>query len=127
MQLRRVETERAPAAIGPYSQAIAVGGFVFTAGQLGLDPATGRLVGDDARSQAAQALRNIAAVLEAAGASLDAVVKTTIFLVDLNDFAAVNEVYAEHFGAHRPARSTVQVAALPAGGRVEIEAVAVVG
>ncbi len=121
-----VAATRAPAAVGPYSQAIKANGFVFTAGQLGLDPATGKLVEGDVTDQARQALKNLQAILEAAGSSLEQVVKVTVFLKDINDFKRVNEVYAEFFQASPPARSAVQVAALPLGGLVEIEAVAVV-
>lgn len=121
-----IATTKAPAAVGPYSQAIQANGFVFTAGQLGLDPATGKLVEGDVTDQARQALKNLQAILEAAGSSLERVVKVTVFLKDINDFKRVNEVYAEFFKADPPARSAVQVAALPLGGLVEIEAVAVV-
>ena len=106
------------------SQAIGAGPHVYCSGQIGLDPASGQLVPGDAAGQARQALRNLAEVLAAAGAGVEQVLKTTVFLVDLADFEAVNAVYGEFFGAHRPARSTVQVARLPRGGRVEIEAVA---
>ncbi len=119
-----VHTDGAPAAIGPYSQAIRTGDLVFTAGQIGLDPATGELVPGGVAAEARRALANLAAVLDAAGAPLAAVAKTTVFLVDMADFAAVNAVYAEHFADAPPARSTVAVAALPRGARVEIEAVA---
>jgi 2-iminobutanoate/2-iminopropanoate deaminase len=125
--LQRVQTDAAPAAIGPYSQAIAHGGLVFTAGQIPLDPSTMQLVEGDVAAQAERVLQNLRAVLEAAGASLATVVKTTVFLADMDDFAAVNEVYARFFGDHAPARSTVQVARLPRDARVEIEAVAVAG
>lgn len=121
-----IATTKAPAAVGPYSQAIQANSFVFTAGQLGLDPATGKLVEGDVTDQARQALKNLQAILEAAGSSLERVVKVTVFLKDINDFKRVNEVYAEFFKADPPARSAVQVAALPLGGLVEIEAVAVV-
>jgi 2-iminobutanoate/2-iminopropanoate deaminase len=124
--IQTVFTERAPAPIGPYSQATSAAGFLYTAGQLGLG-ADGSLVGGDAASQARQALENLRAVVEAGGSSLERVVKTTIFLLDMNDFAAVNAVYAEFFDASKPARSTVQVARLPKDGLVEIEAVALVG
>ncbi len=119
-----VQTEHAPAAIGPYSQAVVTGDWVFCSGQIALDPATGQMVGDDAAAQAEQVLGNLAHVLDAAGSSLAAVVKTTIFLADMSDFVAVNEVYARHFGTHRPARATVAVAALPKAAAVEIECVA---
>ncbi|MEP0766527.1 MAG: RidA family protein [Fimbriimonadia bacterium] len=122
-----VGTERAPAAIGPYSQAIKVSGtLLFTSGQIPLEPATGEMVSGDIAAQTTRVLENLKAVLEAGGASLADVVKTTIFLADMADFATVNEVYAEFFPTDPPARSTVQVAALPKGARVEIEAVAVV-
>jgi 2-iminobutanoate/2-iminopropanoate deaminase len=117
-------TELAPAPIGPYSQAVRAGHTLFCSGQVGLDPQTGKLVTGDVSAQAERVLGNLSAVLAAADASLDDVVKTTIFLVDMADFAAVNAVYAAHFGTHRPARSTVAVAALPAGARVEIDAIA---
>jgi 2-iminobutanoate/2-iminopropanoate deaminase len=119
-----VATPKAPSAIGPYSQAIAVGDHVFTAGQIALDPATMQLVGDGVAEQTERVLRNLAAVLEAAGTGLDRVIKTTVFLADMADFPAMNEVYARHFGDHKPARSTVQAAGLPKGARVEIEAIA---
>ncbi|MCS7309370.1 MAG: RidA family protein [Armatimonadota bacterium] len=121
-----IVTTEAPAAIGPYSQAIRVGNLVFVSGQIPLHPQTGEIVGDTAAEQARQVLQNLQAVLQAAGASLQDVVKTTIFLTDLGQFAAVNAVYAEFFPSEPPARSTVQVAALPRGVQVEIEAVAVV-
>lgn len=119
-----VRSDRAPAPIGPYSQAVLAGNELFCSGQIALDPQSGELAGSDAASQAEQALRNLGAVLEAGGMSYADVVKTTIFLVDMNDFAAVNEVYAKYFDAAKPARSTIAVAALPKGARVEIEALA---
>lgn len=119
----QVQTAAAPAAIGPYSQAIRAGGLVFTAGQVGLDPTSGELV-EGVTGQADRALRNLAAVLDEAGTSFDRVLKTTIFLVDMADFAAVNEVYASHLSPPFPARSTIAVAALPKGALVEIEMVA---
>jgi 2-iminobutanoate/2-iminopropanoate deaminase len=124
MPIETVATNGAPRAIGPYSQALRAGGFLFTAGQVGFDPATGELVDGGIAEQTRQVLANIRAILEAGGGGLGQVVKTTVFLVDMADFAAMNEVYAEAFGTHRPARSTVAVAALPRGARVEIEAVA---
>jgi 2-iminobutanoate/2-iminopropanoate deaminase len=124
MPIETVATSGAPRAIGPYSQALRAGGFLFTAGQVGFDPGTGELVDGGIAEQTRQVLANIRAILEAGGSGLGAVVKTTVFLVDMADFAAMNEVYAEVFGTHRPARSTVAVAALPRGARVEIEAVA---
>jgi 2-iminobutanoate/2-iminopropanoate deaminase len=122
--LQRIETDRAPAAIGPYSQGIAIGELLYTAGQIPLDPETMTMVGSDAAEQTEQVLRNLAAVLQAGGSAMDQVVKTTVFLADMEDFAAMNEVYARHFGDHRPARSAVEAAALPKGALVEIEAVA---
>ncbi len=119
-----ISTTQAPAAIGPYSQAIRADGYLFCSGQLGLDPATGDFVAPDVAAQAEQALRNLGAVLEAAGLTFGDVVKTTIFLADIGDFAAVNGVYGRFVTDPPPARSTVAVAALPKGGRVEIEAIA---
>jgi 2-iminobutanoate/2-iminopropanoate deaminase len=119
-----ISTAQAPAAIGPYSQAIRADGFLFCSGQLGLDPATGDFVAGDVEAQAEQALQNLGAVLEAAGLTFGDVVKTTIFLADMGDFAAVNGVYGRFVTDPPPARSTVAVAALPKGGRVEIEATA---
>ena len=119
-----VATESAPKAIGPYSQAVIVDGMVYTAGQIALDPKTGEVVGKTTAEQADRTLKNLAAVLEAAGSGLGLVVKTTVYLVDMADFPAMNEVYARHFGNHKPARSTVQAAALPKGVRVEIDAIA---
>jgi 2-iminobutanoate/2-iminopropanoate deaminase len=113
-----------PFAGAPYSQAIQAGGFVFCAGQLGLDPASGSLVEGGIEAETHRALTNLTAVLDGAGSRIDRVVKTTVFLIDLGDFAAMNEIYATYFTQLPPARSTVQVAALPAGGRVEIEAIA---
>lgn len=124
MELTKIATKTAPAAIGPYSQGIAAGQFVYCSGQLGLDPASGELVAGVA-AQARRSLENLGAVLREAGLGIDRVVKTTIFLVDMKDFATVNEIYGAFFGEHRPARSTVAVAALPKGGLVEIEAIAV--
>jgi 2-iminobutanoate/2-iminopropanoate deaminase len=123
MTRQAVATGGAPAAIGPYSQGIAVGDLVVCSGQLGLDPTTGELA-DGVEAQADRALRNLAAVLDAAGASFADVIKTTIFLADMADFATVNAVYARHMPDPPPARSTVAVAALPKGGRIEIEAIA---
>ncbi len=124
MMKRIIHTESAPAAIGPYSQAVSAGGLVFVSGQLGLDPQSGQLAAGGVAAQAEQALRNLEAVLRAAGCGPEAVLKTTVFLADMGDFAAVNEVYARHFSAPFPARACVQAAALPKGGLVEIEAVA---
>jgi 2-iminobutanoate/2-iminopropanoate deaminase len=114
----------APAPVGPYSQAIRSGGFIFCSGQLGLDPATGKLVEGGVAEQARRALDNLAAVLASAGLTLGAMVKTTIFLADIADFPAVNAVYGERMGTPPPARSTVAVAALPLGARIQIEAIA---
>jgi 2-iminobutanoate/2-iminopropanoate deaminase len=125
--LKNVHTDHAPGAIGPYSQAILANGILFTAGQIALDPATGDMVGDDVKEQTERVMQNLAAVLQSSGASWSDVVKTTIFLIDMNDFPAVNEVYGKSLGSSRPARSTVQVAALPRGALVEIDAIAVVG
>ena len=125
MDLRVVSTEKAPKAIGPYSQAIVTGDLIFTAGQVGLDPVTGEIVGGEIKLQTARVLDNLAAVLEAAGSGLDKVLKCTVFLADFAEFAAMNEVYAQKFGQHRPARSTVGTTALPKGARVEIECIAV--
>ncbi len=128
MEQTAIRTPHAPAAIGPYSQAIVAGGFVFCSGQIPLDPESGEMVGgDDVRAQARRAMDNLRAVLEAAGSSMAKVVKATVFLTDIGDFAAVNEVYGGYFeGAVSPARAAVQVAALPRGARVEIEAIAIV-
>ena len=121
-----ISTDNAPKAIGPYSQAVKVGDFVFTSGQIGLDPKTSEMVGGGTEAEARQVLKNLTGVLEAAGASMNDVVKTTIFLADMNDFGLVNSIYAESFRTNLPARSTVQAAHLPKGARVEIEAVAYV-
>jgi 2-iminobutanoate/2-iminopropanoate deaminase len=126
MNREAISTSGAPGAIGPYSQAIAAGGLLFCSGQLGLDPATGELV-DGVEAQAERSLRNLMAVLDAAGLGPADVAKTTVFLADMADFATVNAVYGRFFPDPPPARSTVQVAALPKAGRVEIEAVAVRG
>ena len=117
-------TDNAPKAIGPYSQAVSAGGFLFTSGQVGLDPATGELVAGGFEAQARQVLRNLERVLESAGCSFQDVVKATIFVTDLAHFQVLNELYGEALGAHRPARSTVQVAALPKGALVEIDLIA---
>jgi len=124
---RPIKADGAPAAIGPYAQAVAAGPFVFTAGQIALEPATGELVGDDAAAQTRRVMANLSAVLKAAGGTWENVVRTEIYLVDLADFAAVNDVYAGFVGDEPPARVTVQVAALPKGALVEIAAVAYVG
>lgn len=122
--MRYVETDAAPAAIGPYSQAVICDGWLYTAGQVALDPATGELVGDGFEEQVRQVLRNLAAVLRAGGCTFDHVVKATIYVTDLADFATLNRLYGEAMGDHRPARSTVEVPALPKGARVEIDLVA---
>lgn len=119
-----VSTPQAPAAIGPYSQAIVHQGLVWCSGQVALDPTTGQLNNPDVRAETRQVLRNLSAVLDAAGSGLELVLKVTVYLSDMNDFAAMNEVYAEHMGAWRPARATVQVARLPRDARVEIDCVA---
>ncbi len=124
MERSVISTERAPAAIGPYSQAIAAGGLIFVSGQLAIDPATGELVSGDIAAMTRQIFRNIEAVLAAAGSGLDKIVKTTVFLADLGDFQTMNGAYSEFFPAQPPARSTVQVARLPRDARVEIEVVA---
>lgn len=125
-ELKRVETADAPAAIGPYSQAIIANGFVYTAGQIPLDPATGNLIEGDVAQQTRRVMQSLQAILHSAGASLQSVVKTTVFLQDMNDFAAMNAVYTEAFGDHKPARSTVQAARLPRDVKVEIEAIAMI-
>ena len=119
-----IATDHAPKAIGPYSQATVVGNVIYTAGQIALDPGTMEMVGKDVGEQTARVLQNLAAVLEAAGSSLQHVLKTTVFLADMADFPAMNEVYARAFGDHRPARSTVAVQTLPKNARVEIDAIA---
>lgn len=124
MSLTQVQTANAPAAIGPYSQGIVAAGFLFTAGQIALDPANGEIVQGGVREQTVRVMRNLAAVLESAGAGWNDVVKTTVYLQDMNDFPVVNEIYGETLGDARPARSTVQVAALPRGVLVEIDAIA---
>jgi 2-iminobutanoate/2-iminopropanoate deaminase len=120
-----VSTDQAPAAIGPYSQAQRFGPFVYTAGQIGLDPATGALVSGGIEAETRQVWANLAAVLAAAGSSVGQIIKSTVFMTDLSEFAQMNAIYAEQFSGNFPARSTVQVAALPKGGRVEIEVIAV--
>ncbi len=121
-----VATGGAPKAIGPYSQGIVANGLLFTAGQIALDPASGEVVPGGVAEQTARVMENLRAILSAAGSGLDRVVKTTVFLADMGDFTAMNEVYAKAFGDHRPARSTVAAAGLPRGARVEIEAIAAV-
>lgn len=126
MPLDFVATAGAPKAIGPYSQAVLANGFLFTAGQVALDPDRGELISGGITEQTARALENLRAILAAAHSDFSQVVKTTVFLVDMTDFGPMNEVYARAFGDHRPARSTVAVAALPRGARVEIEVIALV-
>ena len=120
-----ISTDNAPGAIGPYSQAVKTGNMVFCSGQIPIDPATGEFVSGDVAEQTRQVLKNLSAVLEAAGADLNNVVKTTVFLADMNDFTAMNEVYAEFFSENKPARATVQAARLPRDARVEIDCIAV--
>jgi 2-iminobutanoate/2-iminopropanoate deaminase len=124
MEREVVATTQAPGAVGPYSQAVIAGNLVFTAGQIALDPVTGQLVGDEIRVQTERVLHNLQAVLEAAGSSLAQVVKTTVFLQDMEDFATMNQVYARFFSSSPPARSTVEVGRLPLDALVEIEAIA---
>ena len=125
MRKKVIYTEKAPKAIGPYSQAIRTDSFIFTAGQVGLDPSTGELVAGTVEEQTRQALSNLRNVIEAAGSSMDNVVKTTVFLKDMADFPKMNAIYAEFFGENPPARSTVAVVALPKDGLVEVEAVVI--
>lgn len=121
-----ISTEKAPGAIGPYSQAIKAGNMIFCSGQIPIDPATGNFVSEDVAEQTVQVLKNLEEVLKAAGAGFGNVVKTTVFLADMNDFAAVNEIYAGVFDANKPARATVQAARLPRDARVEIDCIAVI-
>jgi 2-iminobutanoate/2-iminopropanoate deaminase len=129
MSLKRdiISTSKAPVAVGPYSQAVRAGDLVFTAGQIAMVPGTGKLVEGDIAEQTRQVMHNLANILEAAGTGLDRVVKTVIYTTDLADFATINQVYGSFFTSNPPARSTVQVAALPLGARVEIEVVALIG
>lgn len=124
--METVSTDNAPGAIGPYSQAVKTGNLVFCSGQIPIDPATGEFVSNDVAEQTEQVLKNLSAVLEAANTNLGKVVKTTVFLADMNDFTAMNEVYARYFADNKPARATVQAARLPRDARVEIECIAVV-
>jgi len=121
-----ISTENAPGAIGPYSQAVKTNGMVFCSGQIPIDVATGEFVSNNVAEQTEQVLKNLSAVLEAAGSSLNNVVKTSVFLADMNDFAAMNEIYAKYFSENKPARATVQAAGLPRGARVEIDCIAIV-
>jgi 2-iminobutanoate/2-iminopropanoate deaminase len=123
-KIKPVATKKAPGAVGPYSQAIRAGGFVFCSGQIPLDPESGEMVGDDVQAQTRQVLKNLAAVLKKAGSGLDRVVKTTVLLTTMDDFVPMNEVYAEVFGDHRPARAAFAAVGLPKGALVEIEAIA---
>lgn len=124
--MRAVSTPSAPAAIGPYSQAIVANGLVFCSGQIALDPSTGEIVGSDAATQARQVLANLSAVLVAGGSDLSRVVRCTVYLKNMSDFTSINNVYAEAFGSHRPARATVEVARLPRDVLVEIDAIGAV-
>ena len=126
MNRQIIQTDNAPGAVGPYSQGTRTDQMVFTAGQIPLDPATGKMVAGDIQDQTRQSLKNLQAVLEAAGAGLDSVMKTTVFLQDMGEFKLMNEIYAEFFPDNPPARSAVEVAALPLGARVEIEAIGLV-
>ena len=121
-----ISTDKAPGAIGPYSQAIKAGGMLFCSGQIPIDPATGEFVAGGVAEQTEQVFKNLIAVLEAGGSGLDGVVKTTVFLADMGDFAAMNDVYAKYFDSNKPARATVQAARLPRDAKVEIECIAVV-
>jgi len=125
MALEILSTEKAPAAVGPYSQGVKGGNTIYVSGQLPINPATGELVTGDIQKATRQSLDNVKAILESVGATLENVVKVSVFVADINDFGKINEVYAEYFSNHKPARSLVQVAALPKGGDIEIEAIAV--
>ncbi len=127
MSSKVVSTEKAPQAIGPYSQGMISGNMVYTSGQLGIDPSIGEIVNTSIQDEARQSLRNVEAVLKEAGASLTDVIKTTVYVKDLNQFGDINEVYSEFFSDHKPARSCVEVARLPKDGNIEIEAIAVIG
>jgi 2-iminobutanoate/2-iminopropanoate deaminase len=122
--MRKIVTSNSPAAIGPYSQAIESNGFLFCSGQLGIDPSTGKLAGDNTALQTKQILKNIKEVLNAANLGVNNIVKTTIFLTSMNDFKIINEIYEQGLGDHKPARSTVQVSQLPLGAKIEIECIA---
>lgn len=126
MRNETISTEKAPGAIGPYSQAVKAGNLVFCSGQIPIDPATGEFVSQNVAEQTEQVLKNLTAVLKAAGTDLDSVVKTTVFLADMNDFAEMNEVYGRYFSENKPARATVQAARLPRDAKVEIECIAAV-
>jgi 2-iminobutanoate/2-iminopropanoate deaminase len=120
-----IETDKAPRAIGPYVQGVRSGGFIFISGQVGLDPETGKVVEGDIEAQTDRVLKNIAVILGAAGASLEDVVKTTVYLADMNDFQKMNQIYGQHFAAWKPARATVEVSRLPLGVKVEIDTIAI--
>ena len=124
MSIEFIKTDKAPAAVGPYSQAIEVDGFIFTSGQLPIDPETGELVQGDIKEATKRSLDNVVAILEEAGSSLENIIKVTIFLDDINDFGQVNEVYGEYFSDHKPARSCIEVAKIPLDGDIEIEVIA---
>ena len=126
MKREIIATDKAPATIGPYSQAVKVGNFIFVSGQIPIDPKTGKIVGNDIMAQTKRVLENIKAVLEAAGANLTNVVKTTVYLVDMGDFNAMNEIYATYFSEKPPARSTVEVSKLPKGSKIEVDVIAYV-
>lgn len=126
MEKQIISTEQAPAAVGPYSQGVRAGHFLYTAGQIALDPATGKIVEGDVAAQTRQVMGNLQAILQAAGSTLNKVVKTTVFLQEMDDFAQMNGVYSQFFEGDPPARSTVQVAGLPLGALVEIEAIALI-
>lgn len=125
--MKTISTEQAPKAIGPYSQGIEANGFVYVSGQIPLDPATGELVDGDIKKQVTRVFENIRAILKASGCDLRSVVKTTVFVTDLSNFSVINEIYSQYFGDHKPARSFVQVSALPKGAHVEIEVIALKG
>ncbi|MDX8381648.1 MAG: Rid family detoxifying hydrolase [Ghiorsea sp.] len=127
MTLQAIHTENAPKSVGAYSQAILCQGMLYTSGQIGLNPATSEMVGDDVASQAKQVVKNLTAVIHQAGGQLNQIVKVTIFLGDMNDFAVVNQIYADWLGEHKPARSTVAVAALPLAAKVEMDCVVNIG
>ncbi len=119
-----IATENAPAALGPYSQAIKAGGFLFVSGQLGIDPATGKMVSEQTSDQARQVFKNLRAILAEAGLTLNDIAKTTVFVADMSEFGGINQIYAEEMGEHKPARATVEVSCLPLNGRIEIECIA---
>ncbi len=124
MRKRIIQTEQAPAAIGPYSQAIRIGDFLYTSGQIALDPKSGKFLSGEIKEETEQTLRNISAILQADGLELENVIKTTVYLSDLNDFVQMNQIYEKYFSKNKPARACVQVAALPKGAKIEIDAIA---